>query len=198
MKNGWQDLVKMTFMAPNAAAEQIMSMRRALSNEVLWMAVILVAILNAIVVSGNLALFPPDAETAAAMPPAFNSPGLLAMFVAGGLVISVFVLYWAGRALGGTAELADVLAALTWLELVQVGVQIGLLVLALAIPSLAQIVGFVASFWMLYILIAFLDTVHGFNSPLRAVGVVLLSFGLLIAGLMFFLLLIGAMAEGAG
>ncbi|WP_372613013.1 Yip1 family protein [Aquicoccus sp.] len=196
MKIDFQDLVRKTFLAPNKAAATVLAIRRSVANEVLWMAVILAAVLNALVVSVNMQLFPPSPEAAEALPPAFLSPGLLAIFVVGGLVISVFVLLWAGRVLGGRADLGDMLAVMTWIELVQVGLQVSLTILALVLPGVSQLAGLVASVWMLFILVAFIDNAHGFGSPMRAVGVMILSFFLLLIGLMFFLLLIGATAEG--
>ncbi|KPP87721.1 MAG: Yip1 domain [Rhodobacteraceae bacterium HLUCCO07] len=196
MKIDFQDLVRKTFLAPNKAAATVLAIRRSVANEVLWMAVILAAVLNALVVSVNMQLFPPSPEAAEALPPAFLSPGLLAIFVVGGLVISVFVLLWAGRVLGGRADLGDMLAVMTWIELVQVGLQVLLTILALVLPGVSQLAGLVASVWMLFILVAFIDNAHGFGSPMRAVGVMILSFFLLLIGLMFFLLLIGASAEG--
>lgn len=196
MKIDFQDLVKKTFMSPNEAAATVLAIRRSVANEVLWMAVILAAVLNALVVSLNMQLFPPAPETVEMLPPVFLSPGLLAIFVVGGLVISVFVLLWAGRVLGGTANLGDMLAVMTWIELVQVGLQVPLTLLAILVPGLSQLAGLVASIWMLFVLVAFLDTAHGFGSPMRAIGVMILSFFLLVMGLMFFLLLIGATAEG--
>ncbi|WP_306004748.1 Yip1 family protein [Aquicoccus porphyridii] len=192
----FQNLARSTFLAPNEAAATILAIRRSVSNQVLWMAVVLAAVLNALVVSVNMQLFPPAAEAVEAMPPVFLSPGLLAIFVTGGLVISVFVLLWAGRVLGGKAELGDMLAVMAWIELVQVGLQVSLTILAVVLPGLAQMAGFVASIWMLFILVVFIDSAHGFGSRMRAVGVMILSFFLLVMGLMFFLLLIGASAEG--
>ena len=192
----FQNLARSTFLAPNEAAATILAIRRSVSNQVLWMAVVLAAVLNALVVSVNMQLFPPAPEAVEAMPPVFLSPGLLAIFVTGGLVISVFVLLWAGRVLGGKAELGDMLAVMAWIELVQVGLQVSLTILAVVLPGLAQMAGFVASIWMLFILVVFIDSAHGFGSRMRAVGVMILSFFLLVMGLMFFLLLIGASAEG--
>ncbi len=196
MKIDIQDLVKRTFLSPNSAAATVLAIRRSVTIEVLWMAVILAAVLNALVISVNMRIFPPSPESAEMMPPVLLSPGLLAVFVVGGLLISVFVFLWAGRVLGGKADLGDMLAAMTWIEMVQVGLQVALSILAVVLPGLAQLAGFVASIWMLFILVAFIDKAHGFGSPMRAVGVMILSFFLLLMGLMFFLLLIGATAEG--
>lgn len=196
MKIDWQDLVRKTLFEPKVAAGELMEMRRGLSHEALWTGVMLVAILNAIVVSLGFQLFPPTEEQMQQLPRVFSRPALLAVFVAGAFALAIFVLFWAGKALGGKAELWDVLVVFTWLELCQVIAQALFLAIALVMPPVADLLSFAAGIWGLWILISFLDRVHDFNNPLRAIGVLAVSFGLLITGVFFLVLLITTGAEG--
>lgn len=196
MKIDWKALVKMTLFDPKEAAGQVILLRQGLSSETLWSAVVLVAVLNSLIITLGMHLFPPTPEQAAIMLPFMTNPGILAVFTAGAIVISIFVLHWAGRALGGQGDLRDMLATFSWLELLQAGVQIVVMVLAVVAVPLASLLNFAAFFWGLWILVAFVDRVHGFDNPLKAVGVLALGVGLMFAGLILFVLLIGAAAEG--
>lgn len=196
MKIDWQALLKMTVFDPAEAAGQVMLLRRGLSNETLWSTVVLVAVLNALIISAGLWIFPPSPDQAALLPPFMSKPALLALFASGAIVITIFVLHWAGRALGGQGDMRDMLAVFSWLELVQAGVQAVVLFLAVVAGPLAELLNFVAFFWGLWILVAFVDRVHGFGNPLKAVSVLALGLGLMIAGLLVILLLIGAAGQG--
>ena len=196
MRIDWQALVKMTLFDPKEAAGQVMALRRGLSNETLWTAVVLAAVLNALLVSLGFQIVPPTPEQIALTPPIFFKPGMLAVLGTGVFVLIIFVLFWSGRALGGQGDLHDMLATFAWLQLVQAGVQIVIMVLTLIAMPLASLVNFVAFFWGLWILVAFVDRVHGFDNPLKAFSVLALAFGLMMAGLVLVVLMIGALGEG--
>jgi hypothetical protein len=197
MSIDWQALVKKTLTDPKEAAGQIMALRRGLSSETLWSAVILAAVLNALIISLGTQLLPPPPEQVEMMPRVFFKPGLLAIISAGAIVIMVFVLHWAGRMLNGAGDLRDMLAVITWLQLVQVGLQLGVLILGIVALPLAGFANMAAFFWGLWILIAFVDRVHGFGSPLKSLSVLAAGIVLLIVGVTLFVILFGAVAEGA-
>ena len=196
MKIDWKALVKMTLLDPKEAAGQVMILRRGLSNESLWSAVVLVAVVNTLIISVGMQIYPPTPEQAPLIPRFMTRPALLAIFAAGAIVITIFVLHRAGRALGGQGDLRDMLAVFSWLELVQAAVQVAVLVLAFVAMPLASLLNFLAFFWGMWILIAFVDRVHGFDNPLKAISVLALGLGLMVMGLILFILLIGATAEG--
>ena len=192
-----QALAKQTLFDPRAAAGQLIALRQGLSAEALWSGVVLAAVLNALVISLGIYVFPPSPEQAGLMPRVFFRPGLLAMVAAGAIVLMVFVLHWAGRMLGGAGDLRDMLVVVTWLQIVQVGLLLAGLSLALVAMPLAGLANMAAFFWGLWILIAFVDRVHGFMSPMRSLGVLAASIALLLVGIAVFVLLFGAVAEGA-
>ena len=197
MKNNLQVLVKTTLTDPKRAAEYLMNLRRGVSSEALWSAVILAAVLNALVISLGMTVLPPTPEQIAHLPRVFFQPGLLVIVAAGAMVLMVFVLHWAGRMLNGQGDLRDMLVAITWLQIIQVGLQLAVLVLALVALPLAGLANMAAFLWGLWILIAFVDRVHGFDNPLKALGVLAMAVALLLMGLTIFVLLFGAVAEGA-
>ncbi len=192
-----QALVKQTLSNPREAAGQLIAMRHGLGFDTLWSAVVLAAVLNALVISAGMYVFPPAPEQVELMPRLFFRPGLLAVVAAGAIVVLVFVLHWAGRMLGGKGELRDMLVVVTWLQIVQVGLQLGVLVLAIVAMPLASLANMVAFFWGLWILIAFVDQVHGFMSPMKSLAVLATGVALLLVGVTVFLLLFGAVAKGA-
>ena len=192
-----QALVKQTLFDSRGAAGQLIELRRGLGSETLWSAVVLAAVLNALIISAGMHVFPPSPEQAQMMPRVFFRPGLLAVMAAGAIALMVFVLHWTGRMLGGKGDLRDMLVVITWLQIVQVGLQLVVLILALVAAQLANLANMAAFFWGLWILIAFVDRVHGFMSPMKSLGVLAAGMTLLLVGIAVFLLLFGAVAEGA-
>ncbi|PIE11143.1 MAG: YIP1 family protein [Rhodobacterales bacterium] len=190
----WKEAVRETLFTPKVAAERLIALN--LNHQILWSAVVLVAVLNALVVSLGMQLMPPDPEVLKIMPAVMRSPAMLAIFIAGGLVITIHALYWAGRMLGGQGALGHVLVVLAWLQFLNVVVHVGLLLLSGLSPGVADTLSFVASVWGIWILVAFLDAAHGFNNPIRAIAVLLLAFGLMMAGLFILSVLIGSTVPG--
>ncbi|WP_322865838.1 YIP1 family protein [Aquicoccus sp. G2-2] len=196
MTPDWGKLLKLTLTNPKEAAAEVMLIRRMLSTEALWSTVILVAVLHTLITSLEMWVVPPPPEMVELIPAFFFKPALLAMMAAGAIVLMVFALYWAGRALGGTADLRDVLATFTWLELMMAGAQLVALVLIFFSPGLSDLFSLMVFFWGVWALIAFIDRSQGFDSPMRAIGVLVATIGLMLAGLVIFSLFVGVTAQG--
>lgn len=169
------ELGRLTLFAPRRAAAYLLGLR--LTQQWLWMALVLMIVLNAIAYSLSLYLSPPAPQTDAMpfVPPAFQSPVLFALFLGGGLVVTVLAFTWVGRAMGGKARVADVLVLVTWMQLLRLVVQVLMLVLMLALPGIAALLVIVASVWGLVILVGFLDVAHGFESIGKTVVMLILS-----------------------
>lgn len=185
-----QSLVKDTLFAPDVAASRLVTFK--IPTNILWGALFLIAILNAIVISVSLHIFPPLNPEAMFLRQVFQTPVFLAVFLAGGLVVTVLSLYWAGHALGGKARFDELLIVFSWLQYVQFAGQITILLCAFISPQIADLLNLVAGFWGLYVLIGFIAAVHQFSSSLRAVGVMALSVGAMAFGLFILILLFGA------
>lgn len=82
------------------------------------------------------------------------------------MTIAVFMIFWVGRAAGGTGSLETSILAVAWIELVLTAIRVAQAIVWLASPALAALFGmlsFVAFFWLLT---HFVAELHGFQSPL--------------------------------
>jgi hypothetical protein len=92
----------------------------------------------------------------------------------------------------------DILVLLTWLQVLRLLVQVGVLVLVLVAPVLGALAVIVAAVWGIYILISFVDAAHRFGNMFKATGVILLSLVAMAVGLSAFLSLVGVVVMGGG
>ncbi|WP_323782414.1 Yip1 family protein [Thalassovita sp.] len=179
-----------TLRSPRDAARQILDMR--LDSPVLWTALALIVVLNAILNGITIPLLPLP-ET---VPMIFAAPWMFAIVLGGGIVISTFLLTWVGRMLGGRAELVDILALIVWLQALRLVVQAAVFVLFFFSTLLSDLIALAAGLYGLWITIAFLDEAQGFGSVLKTIMVLVLTMLGVAFGLSFFLLLIGASSAG--
>ncbi|MFY9238236.1 MAG: Yip1 family protein [Roseovarius sp.] len=177
-----QDLVRQTLTSPRAAAERLMAM--GLPLQWLWMALALMCILNAIVYSISLALVPAvDPVTGAQLVPGmFQSPIVFAGFLGVALVLTVLMLGWVGRGMGGQAQTGDLLVLIVWMQVLRLGVQLVMLLVAPVAPVLGVLFIVVASFWGLVILCVFIQAAHRFETAFKAVLVLIVAILAMAAG----------------
>ena len=169
-------------------------------RDILWSLLLLVSIANATLVWVSNALTGPTPEQLAQMPiqiPAIIfSPLFAFVFLAGALVITVHVLHWLGAAIGGTGSLENMLAVLVWLQGLRVMAQVVLLVLMLAVPTLAGLFGLAVAILSLWILVHFVNEATGLDSIFKTVGVLLSAMVGVILGLSFILTITGLATMG--
>ncbi|WP_246040457.1 Yip1 family protein [Roseovarius arcticus] len=190
-----KNLFWQTLRAPRAAAERILALN--LPRDWLWMALVLMGVLNGIVYSMFLQMGPaPDPDRAQMIPPVLQSPMVFTLFLVGALAITVVTLTWVGRAMGGKAQLSQILALIGWLQVLRLIVQIVLLVLMLALPLAGMFFVIMASVWGLVILVVFVDRAHEFGNSFKAAGVIILGFLGMLIGLSIFLSVVGALFMG--
>ncbi|MGI3211656.1 Yip1 family protein [Roseovarius tibetensis] len=190
------DLLRQTLFQPREAARLLIDMR--LPSQWLWLALVLMAILNSIFYTLSVQINPPTDPSAALMPPVFQAPILFAVLLFGALALTVIALSFVGQGLGGAAEMTDILVLLTWLQVLRLLVQAGVLVLALGAPALAAIAVIVSAVWGVYILIGFVDAAHRFDNRFKAAGVIVLSFVAMAIGLSTLLSLVGIFTMRGG
>ncbi|MYM53955.1 Yip1 family protein [Thalassovita mangrovi] len=179
-----------TLRDPRSAARQILELR--LDTSLLWTALALIVVLNAILNGVTLPLMVvPDM-----VPAAFASPWMFAMILGGGIVIGTFILTWIGQMMGGKAQLSDMLALVVWLQGLRLLVQAVVFLLFFAVPMLSDILALVAGLWGIWITVAFIDEAQRFGSIFKAIMVLVASMLGIAIGLSFFLLLIGASSVG--
>ncbi len=162
-------LMVLSVRDPARAARLLIDMR--LPTGMLWQGLFLAAALNAILFTLTNMLVPPPMP----LPGILASPLWYLGFVAGGLALSVLVIFQAGRMLGGVASLADILVLMVWLQALRLMVQAVSLVLMLAAPGLAAMLAIAAGLVGVYILAKFVNEAHGFNSLGRSALVLLAS-----------------------
>ncbi|MFT4708194.1 MAG: hypothetical protein ACI9PU_002043 [Ascidiaceihabitans sp.] len=191
-------LTMLSLSKPAIAARFVIA--AGLRRDVLWSLLLLVSIANATLVWVSNALTGPTLEQLAQMPiqiPAIIfSPLFAFVFLAGALVITVHVLHWLGAAIGGTGGLDNMLAVLVWLQGLRVMAQIVLLVLMLALPSLAGLFGLAIAILSLWILVHFVNEAAGLGSLFKTVGVLLSAMVGIILGLSFILTITGLATMG--
>lgn len=175
---------------PREAAQQILNLRFTLKE--LWGFVALTATSGAILQGVTQALVPlPEG-----LPVIFTSPIIFAVLLGGIVVLSAYALAWIGKAFGGQATVAELLALITWLQALNVLIQAVALVLMFVSVPLSNGLGFIAGLWGIWLTINFVDEAQGFGSLLKSVLVVILSSFGAATGFIFFILLFGALFTG--
>lgn len=187
-----KDLVILSVQNPAEAARQLMALQ--IDRGTLWTALFLMVVLNTLLHGvGNLLVPAPSP-----LPGVFNVPAVYFFFVGGGLVVTVIMLFWAGRAFGGQGSMEDVMVVIIWLQFLRVIVQAAALVLLLTFPALSMLLALAAAFVSLWILVNFFDQAHRFNSIGKAAGVLIAAFIGMVVGASLLLSMIGVSAVGGG
>ncbi|SEP57995.1 YIP1 family protein [Thalassovita taeanensis] len=185
-----QALTAQTLRDPRGAARTLLALR--LNTSVLWPALALIAVLNAVLHGFTLLTLPSPQM----LPGVLGSPLLFALFLAGGMVISTFLLTWIGQALGGKAQLDEILVLVVWVQMLRLALQAVVVLLYFVLPGLADLAAIVAGIFGLWIMINFMDEAQGFGSIGKSILVLVLATLGVGFGLSVFLLLLGATAMG--
>jgi hypothetical protein len=175
-----------TLRDPRGTAERLIALDLGLPT--LWTALALGAVLNTILFSVNMMMFP----TTFPLPGLFSNPILYAMAMAGGMVITMHLLTWVGGMMGGQGRLADVTVVLVWLQYMRLAAQAVLLVMTMLVPALALMATLVVAFYSLWLLLNFLDMAHRLGSLGKSALVLVFSVVGITIGLSILIALIGA------
>ncbi|WP_299612623.1 YIP1 family protein [uncultured Tateyamaria sp.] len=198
--NAAMDLAIETLRDPRTAAQRIMAWN--LDRQTLYSALFAIAAINAFLASGPIVLFDgtvdPAAQAAVPMLALLERPFALFAIIAGGLLVTVHGLVWAGRAIGGQGEFTDMLALLTWLQALRAAAQALVLVLSLIAPSVAGLVALVVAVVAFWLLLHFVSAALRFDSLFRAFGLLIAVLAGLFIGMMLIVTLTGVTAGGLG
>lgn len=167
-----------------------------LDRTTLWQALFLMLVTGAMIGVGSSMMFPPAPELSGTI---FAMPLVVASAEAAVAVISVFLIYWLGRAAGGTGRFQDGIVTITWLNFVLLIVQVFVLILSLFAPSMAALLWLFGGFTGFWILSHFIAELHGFSSALRVFLTILLTSFIAVAILSIVLAILGvgaAMTSG--
>ncbi len=191
MKAQLTALFWLTVREPAEAALVLMS--RPVPRNVGWMILALGVVLNALAHFATLTLFPAPPELDV---PMLSSPFLYTTILGSGLVILVFSFFWGGRAIGGLARFDDVLLSIGWLQYMRFAVQLISLALMLLMPGFALVFVMGVGLYSIWVVLNFINVVHGFNSLGKSVMLVLITMLGVTAGMTLILSLGAATAIG--
>lgn len=173
-----------TLQSPRSAAQKIMNLW--LSRDILWTALILVAVLNSIIFGVSLL-----AEDVSQLPGFMRNPVTFFFIIAGVQVMSVHGFYWAGRAIGGKGDLGELLSLLVWVQALQMAAQLVLFVASIISPGIGQLLSLLVSVMALWITVNFITEALRLPTLLHGVGVIVLAAVGVAFGLMILIGLIG-------
>ncbi|MBQ4823098.1 YIP1 family protein [Leisingera sp. HS039] len=175
----------LTVKSPRDAAHQILA--QDWPREALWTGFLLSVVLNTCVYTLQQVLFPLPPEV---LIPRFAPGAYFAVILL--LQISfIAMLATTGRWLGGQGNLAELLALVTWLQLLQAGLNAAVVAMLLVLPALAALLNIAANIMVFFILLHFVNAAHKFGSVWRSLGVVMMASMILVFALLFIVGLIG-------
>lgn len=186
----WGALALLTVKDPPEAARRLMGL--GVSRDVLWLALLVVSLLNTLLLFGPAVLL----QLHVLLPGALAQPVAYAAMVTGGLFAMIFGIHWVGTKMGGTGSLDDVAVLFIWMQALRVGVQAVSLVLQFVFPLFNILLAVVVGFYSLYIVLHFIDQAHRLESLGRAAGVFIATLLALVLALAVLLTLVGGPMEG--
>lgn len=181
----WQALVVDTLRDPAETGRQIIGWQ--VPRPVIYQALILVAALNALMAGVTEFIMPSPMQ----LPPLLANPLSFFVVIAGGLVISAHLIYWAGRALGGQGDLSDVLVLMVWLQALRALAQVVVVVLALIAPGIAALFALGVAIFGLWLLLNFIKVSLNFATLGHAAGLLVAVMAGILLGLMLLITLTG-------
>lgn len=186
-------LARRTLSDPEGAARWLIDQRWPM--QVRWMALVLAVSLSGLLAYGSTLLFPLPSDEGAAVFSISRQPLVLAGMQLVAIVLGAGLMAGVGRMFGGHGRFEDALLLTVWIEVMLLVVQVAQIVLSLALPGLAGILGIIAVALFLWLAVQFTKALHGFTSGPK---VLLVMFGtLLVMGfvLSFFMAALGLMPE---
>lgn len=192
---------------PREAAKQVLA--ADYPPQAMWIVLSLTAVLTGLFSSGRLLARPlSETEINVAMETAegqqvlavyslfTQTPMLVTLMLWGLAVVTVVMLYWVGKTLGGQGRFTDVLCIFSLLQVMTLLLSVGIWVLQLVVPPLASLASLMFLVWSIWAIVSFLDVAHGFGSALKSFGVLVAAIVGTVLGLSLIMGLIGGMALG--
>lgn len=178
-------LIWRTLVAPAEVAGQIVMLR--LSRATLWSGMALVTVVSVLLMALTQMLLPATIMEGALE----TTPYAMTLILGGLLVMTVFAVYFAGRALGGSGSFPSALALIVWLEVFSIVVRtVQALVFGL-MPGMGPGLTFVGMAMLLWVFVNFVNVLHGFESLMRSALAILLAVIGIGGGLTLIVTLIG-------
>jgi hypothetical protein len=163
-------LLRETLTDPRAAARRILAVD--LPDLVRWQALLLVVVLSVLLVQVALLLSPGGA----AVGPMGGAPLQAGLLQGVALVMMVAAVHFVGRAMGGTGDFGQALTVVTWLQFVTLCFQLLQIAALVLLPPLAGLVALASLAVFLWLLVGFVQELHGFRSRGLVFLMILMSF----------------------
>lgn len=163
--------IRFTLRAPRDAARAVIGLR--LSTSTGWTALALSAVASTLLSSLALQIAPVELEPAVAA--VFGNPLRLALLQFGVLALGAALVFSVGRRMGGTGDLAGTLAVLSWLEVIQIVVQLIQLAVILVAPPVADVIGLAGVVLFFWLFSQFVAELHGVSSGWNVFGALVLT-----------------------
>ena len=170
-------LFRTTLTDPRQGGRDVIALN--LPTQGLWIALMLMAVILSLLVSGLFYVSPiPDDDLGQMIrsSPAFQSPLLFALINWGQSVVTVYVLHFVSRMVGGEGEVRDMLSVMIWLQVKTLVLAETFSLVSLVIPAIGALCMLLAFFWGLWAIVAFVDAASDFDSMFRALGVCIAGF----------------------
>jgi len=170
-----------TLQSPATAAALVLQL--GLGRNALWTALALACVLSTLLVYLGAMLTGDSTENALVLSVPASYIVVFYAIVAVSLIVMLFGI---GSLMGGQARFEDILALMTWLQMVQVVAQFLSVVLMLFVPLLAGIFSVAAAVFSIWIMANFMNTAQGFNSLSKSFALIVLAFLGAVMGLVLF------------
>ena len=175
--NTFKTLFRTTLTDPRQGGRDVVALN--LPTQGLWIALMLMAVILSLLVSGLFYISPiPDDELGMMIrsSPAFQSPLLFALINWGQSVVTVYVLHFVSRMVGGEGQVRDMLSVMIWLQVMTLVLAAVFSLVSLLIPPIGALCMLLAIFWGLWAVVAFVDAASDFDSMFKALGVCIAGF----------------------
>ncbi len=167
----WMRAVWLSLIEPAETARKVIAMR--LEPAPMWMAMVLIAVLNVLFVAVIQFVSP----VPIAMPDdAISlSPFAFTAVIGLSLVVMVLMIFYIGRLLGGEGDLQATLALMVWFNSVNLTLTVGQILLILINPFVSAMYNLVSLGALIWCIVNFVNVLHGFQSLLKSSFVLALS-----------------------
>jgi hypothetical protein len=182
-----------TVRAPREGAQRVMG--APMSRNDRWLALTLTVIVS--VILGKLNQFAAPVEGNPLMQSFLGNPLAMALIQFSLLVITVYAVYWIGRATGGQGSFEDSILLIAWMQFIMICLQVMQTVALFLVPPLADLIGLMGLVLFFWLLTNFVAELHGFDSLGKVFLMILVSIVGIAFGLSLILSLIGIAVPGA-
>jgi len=171
-----KQLFVQTLKSPSEAGAQVVALHLPIQG--LWLALSLVSVVTSLIFAALMQLVPMGEDQFSGLmqaSPAHSAPLVFAFLQWARAVVSVLVIYWVGRMMGGTGQLRDVLAVMAWLQAVTFVLMVGLVIMGAILPMLSSLMILAMVIWWVWAIVSLLNVAHEFDSMFKAGGVLIVS-----------------------